>query len=76
MLLKLSDLPYTYDALSPSMSAETIELHHDKHHLAYVTNGNALIEANGVAGISIENIMLNEKKMHANLDFYSASAYF
>ena len=56
MLLELSDLPYAHDALSPYMSAETLELHHDKHHLAYVTNGNALIEANGVAGISIENI--------------------
>ena len=41
------------------MSAETLELHHDKHHLAYVTNGNALIEANSVAGISIENIMID-----------------
>ena len=59
MLLELSDLPYVHDALSPYMSAETLELHHDKHHLAYVTNGNALIEANGVAGISIENIMID-----------------
>ena len=59
MLLELSDLPYAHDALSPYMSAETLELHHDKHHFAYVTNGNALIEANGVAGISIENIMID-----------------
>ena len=59
MLLELSDLPYAHDALSPYMSAETLELHHDKHHLAYVTNGNALVEANGVAGISIENTMID-----------------
>ena len=57
MLLELPDLPYAYDALSPYMSVETLELHHDKHHLAYVTNGNALIEANGVAGDSVEEVM-------------------
>ena len=41
--LELPDLPYSKDALAPYMSAETLELHHDKHHMAYVTNGNKFI---------------------------------
>ena len=44
MSLELPNLPYAYDALTPYMSAETLELHHDKHHQAYVTNGSALLE--------------------------------
>ena len=40
MTFKLPDLPYAYDALAPYMSAETLQFHHDKHHLAYVDNGN------------------------------------
>ena len=39
----LPDLPYAYDALQPFMSTETLEYHHDKHHQAYVTNGNKLM---------------------------------
>ena len=35
--LELPDLPYSKDALMPYMSAETLELHHDKHHMAYIT---------------------------------------
>jgi len=44
--LELPDLPYSKDALAPYMSAETLELHHDKHHMAYVTNGNKFIKEN------------------------------
>ena len=40
MAFELPDLPYSHDALAPFMSAETLEFHHDKHYLAYVTNGN------------------------------------
>ena len=40
MAFTLPDLPYSYDALAPYMSKETLEFHHDKHHQAYVTNGN------------------------------------
>ena len=43
MALELPDLPYAYDALGPYMSKETLEFHHDKHHMAYVTNGNNLL---------------------------------
>ena len=40
MAFELPPLPYAKDALAPHISAETLEYHHDKHHLAYVTNGN------------------------------------
>ena len=54
---KLPDLPYAYDALAPYMSAETLQFHHDKHHAAYVDNGNKLAgEGTKYAGKSIEAI--------------------
>jgi hypothetical protein len=40
MAFTLPDLPYSYDALAPYMSRETLEFHHDKHHQAYVTATN------------------------------------
>ena len=40
----LPDLPYDYSALEPAVSAETMELHHSKHHNTYVTNLNATVE--------------------------------
>jgi superoxide dismutase, Fe-Mn family len=56
MALKLPDLPYDYDALAPFMSRETLEFHHDKHHMAYVTNGNNLLKDSPLAAHSIEEI--------------------
>ena len=56
MALELPDLPYAYDALGPYMSKETLEFHHDKHHMAYVTNGNNLLKDSPLAGKSIEEI--------------------
>ena len=59
---KLPELPYSYDALQPHMSAETLQFHHDKHHLAYVDNGNK-----AKAGTPYENLSLEEicKKAYA-----------
>lgn len=57
MSFTLPDLPYAYDALGPHMSAETLEFHHDKHHQAYVTNGNKLLEGSGLEGKSLEDIV-------------------
>lgn len=61
MAFKLPDLPYDKSALAPYLSAETLEYHHDKHHNAYVTNLNGLIEADGLDYESqedLENIIL------------------
>ena len=56
MAFQLPDLPYAHDALaSKGMSKETLEFHHDLHHNAYVTNGNAAI-----AGTEWENKSLEE----------------
>jgi superoxide dismutase, Fe-Mn family len=64
MALELAPLPYAYDALGPYISKETLEFHHDKHHMAYVTNGNNLLKDSPLAGKSIEDICIaafNEK---------------
>jgi len=57
MAFELPELPYAKDALAPYMSAETLEFHHDKHHQAYVTNGNKLLEGSGLEGKSLEEIV-------------------
>lgn len=57
MSFQLPDLPYAYDALSPYMSAETLEYHHDKHHAAYVNTGNKLLEGSELAGKSLEEVV-------------------
>jgi len=44
MPLKLPDLPYAYTALEPHMDAQTVQIHHDKHHAAYVNNLNAALD--------------------------------
>ena len=57
MAFKLPELPYAYDALAPYMSVETLQFHHDKHHLAYVDNGNKLAGAGTkYDGKSVEEI--------------------
>src|SRR5436190_20119619 len=55
MTFTLPNLPYAHDALAPFMSKETLEFHHDKHHLAYVNNGN-----NALKGTDLENKSLEE----------------
>ncbi|MBJ6132043.1 superoxide dismutase [Ochrobactrum sp. Q0168] len=57
MAFELPALPYDYEALAPFMSRETLELHHDKHHQAYVTNGNKLLEGSGLEGKSLEEVV-------------------
>jgi Fe-Mn family superoxide dismutase len=51
MTFTLPTLPYAYDALAPHMSKETLEYHHDKHHQAYVTNGNNLLKGTEFEGM-------------------------
>jgi Fe-Mn family superoxide dismutase len=57
MALTLPELPYPYDALGPYMSKETLEFHHDKHHQAYVTNGNKLMEGKGLDILPLEDLV-------------------
>jgi superoxide dismutase, Fe-Mn family len=57
MSFELPKLPYAYDALEPHMDARTMEIHHSKHHQAYITNLNAAIAGTELEGKSIEEIL-------------------
>jgi Fe-Mn family superoxide dismutase len=57
MAFQLPALPYAFNALEPHIDARTMEIHHDKHHQAYVTNLNKAIEGTPLEGSSIEDIM-------------------
>ena len=63
----LPPLPYAYDALGPYMSAETLEFHHDKHHQAYVTNGEKLLEGSGLEVLPLEDIVKEAYGKNAGL---------
>jgi Fe-Mn family superoxide dismutase len=57
MPLTLPDLPYDYAALEPTIDARTMEIHHGKHHRAYVDNANKALEGTEWADNSIESIL-------------------
>ena len=59
MAFELPKLPYAYDALEPYIDARTMEIHHTKHHNAYITNVNAAIAGTDMEGKTIENILIN-----------------
>ena len=67
MAFELPALPYSYDALGPHMSRETLEYHHDKHHQAYVTNGSKLLEGSGLEGKSLEEVVKGSFGKNAGL---------
>ncbi|MBT9557191.1 MAG: superoxide dismutase [Myxococcales bacterium] len=57
MAFTLPELPFAPDALAPHMSAETFSFHHGKHHQAYITKLNQLIEGTEFATMTLEQIM-------------------
>ncbi len=57
MAFELPSLPYAYDALEPHIDARTMEIHHTKHHNAYITNLNAAIAGTELEGKTIEEIL-------------------
>ena len=57
MSYQLPQLPYAYDALEPHIDARTMEIHHTKHHNAYVTNLNAAIEGHDLGNPRIEDLV-------------------
>ena len=59
MAFELPDLPYSFDALEPSIDAKTMEIHHDKHHGGYVTKLNNAVEGTAHANSSIDDLMKN-----------------
>ena len=58
MAFELPPLPYAQDALAPHISAETLEYHYGKHHQAYVTNLNKLVEGTEFENASLEDVIL------------------
>ena len=61
MTHSLMQLPYELDALSPYMSAETLEYHHGKHHLAYVNTLNTLIEGTEFSDKNLEDVITSSE---------------
>jgi Fe-Mn family superoxide dismutase len=59
MPYELPPLPYDFDALEPTIDAKTMEIHHDKHHQAYVTNLNAALDGTEWADHPIEQVLAN-----------------
>ena len=58
MTHSLPDLPYAHDALEPHVDAKTMEIHHGKHHAAYVSNLNGALEGQpALASLSIEELL-------------------
>lgn len=62
MAFELPQLPYAYNALEPHVDARTMEIHHTKHHQAYVTNLNNAIAGTDAEKLSIEEICKNISK--------------
>ena len=62
---KLPELPYAYTALEPNIDAKTMEIHHSKHHNAYVNNLNNAIKDTEAANLPIEAILQNISKYSA-----------
>lgn len=57
----LPELPYAVSALEPHMSAKTFSFHHQKHHAAYVTNLNKLLENHELSKLDLEGVILQSK---------------
>jgi Fe-Mn family superoxide dismutase len=62
MAFELPPLPYAYNALEPYIDAQTMQLHHDKHHATYVTNLNNALKGHDFENLSVEQVIrrLNE----------------
>lgn len=59
MAFTVPPLPYDYDALEPTIDSETMRLHHDKHHQAYVDNANKALDGTEWADAPVEDVLAN-----------------
>jgi superoxide dismutase, Fe-Mn family len=59
MAFTVPPLPYDYDALASTIDVETMKLHHDKHHQAYVDNANKALDGTDLADASVEEVLRN-----------------
>lgn len=67
MTFKLPELPYAYDALEPVIDKETMEIHHSKHHQAYVNNLNAAVEGTEFAELDLDELMKRINEVPADI---------
>ena len=63
MAFSLPNLPYAFNALEPHVDARTMEIHHDKHHAAYVNNLNAAIAGTEHEGKDLEDLLAHISKL-------------
>jgi Fe-Mn family superoxide dismutase len=63
MAYQLPDLPYAPNALEPHIDEQTMQIHHGKHHAAYVNNLNAAIEGTDLGNMSVEELIQNLDKV-------------
>jgi len=63
MPYSLPALPYAYDALEPHIDAQTMEIHHSKHHQTYVNNLNAALESNPLGELPVEELLTRLKEV-------------
>ncbi len=75
MTFSLPDLPYSHEALQPYMSRETLEYHHDKHHLAYVNTANTLLKGTEWEGKTLEEVVKGSFGKNVSL-FNNASQHY
>jgi Fe-Mn family superoxide dismutase len=66
MAFSVPDLPYDFGALEPHIDALTMEIHHDKHHGAYVANANAALAGTEWADSAVEEILTNLSALPAD----------
>jgi Fe-Mn family superoxide dismutase len=67
MPFQVPPLPYPFNALEPHIDARTMEIHHDKHHAAYVNNLNKALEGTGLDGQPIEKILRDIERVPENI---------
>ncbi|GLX13328.1 superoxide dismutase [Pseudomonas straminea] len=63
MPYSLPALPYAYEALEPHIDAQTMEIHHSKHHQTYVNNLNAALEGNPLGELPVEELLTRLKEV-------------
>jgi superoxide dismutase, Fe-Mn family len=63
MAFSVPPLPYDYDALESTIDVETMKLHHDKHHQAYVDNANKALDGTDLADASVEEVLRNLEQL-------------
>ncbi|MCB0361069.1 MAG: superoxide dismutase, partial [Bdellovibrionales bacterium] len=67
MAYSLPELPYAYDALEPHIDARTMEIHHTKHHQAYITKVNEAIAGTDLKSKSIEDLISDLSAVPENI---------